>query len=67
MECELWLKRRNEERFDYIKNISYNSCFYELNCVDDEQFSEAIIIQRINGLLKCIAYKKYENKVLRKK
>lgn len=67
MDYELWLKRREEPNFNYIKNISKESQFYELDNVDSSEFSEAIIIQRINGNLNFINYRKYKNKILCKK
>ena len=67
MNYELWLKRREEPNFNYIKNISKESQFYELDNVDSSEFSEAIIVQRIDGNLSFINYRKYENKILCKK
>ena len=67
MNYELWLKRRGEPNFNYIKNISKESQFYELDNVDSSEFSEAIIVQRIDGNLSFINYRKYKNKILCKK
>lgn len=64
---ELWAKRRGEPDYIFIKKIEPVSIFYELDALSPSEFKEAMVVERINNILRFIHYEEYKKeKVLRK-
>lgn len=64
---ELWAKKREEPDYIFIKRIEPISIFYELDNLSSSEFKEAMVVERVNDILRFIYYKEYKKeKVLRK-
>lgn len=64
---ELWAKKREEPDYIFIKRIEPVSIFYELDNLSSSEFKEAMVVERVNDILRFIYYKEYKKeKVLRK-
>ena len=60
----LWARNINTKRYEFIKNVSYENRFFEMDQLDKNKYYEAMII---NEYQQCIMYQEFEKpKILRK-
>lgn len=60
----LWARNKNTKRYEFIKLVSYDNRFYEMDQLDKSIYYEAMIV---NEYQECIMYQEFKNiKVLKK-
>lgn len=60
----LWARNINTKRYEFIKYVSYDNRFYEIDQLDKSIYYEAMIV---NEYQECIMYQEFKNiKVLKK-
>ena len=60
----LWARNINTKRYEFIKPVSYDNRFYEMDQLDKSIYYEAMIV---NEYQECIMYQEFKNiKVLKK-
>ena len=60
----LWARNYNTKRYEFIKNVSYENRFFEMDELDKNKYYEAMIV---NEYQECIMYQEFEKpKILRK-
>lgn len=60
----LWARNKNTKRYEFIKLVSYENRFFEMDQLDKSIYYEAMIV---NEYQECIMYQEFKNiKVLKK-
>ena len=59
----LWARNINTKRYEFIKNVSYENRFFEMDQLDKNLYYEALIV---NEYQQCIMYLEFKNKTLKK-
>ncbi len=60
----LWARDINTKRYEFIKYVSYENRFFEMDQLDKNKYYEAMIV---NEYQQCIMYQEFEKpKILRK-
>ena len=60
----LWARNKNTKRYEFIKYVSFDNRFYEMDQLDKTIYYEAMIV---NEYQECIMYQEFKNiKVLKK-
>ena len=60
----LWARNINTKRYEFIKPVSYENRFFEMDQLDKNKYYEAMIV---NEYQDCIMYQEFEKpKILRK-
>lgn len=60
----LWARNINTKRYEFIKYVSYDNRFFEMDQLDKSIYYEAMIV---NEYQECIMYQEFNNiKVLKK-
>lgn len=60
----LWVRNINTKRYEFIKYVSYENRFFEMDQLDKNKYYEAMIV---NEYQQCIMYQEFEKiKILRK-
>lgn len=60
----LWARNINTKRYEFIRYVSYDNRFYEMDQLDKSIYYEAMIV---NEYQECIMYQEFNNiKVLKK-
>ena len=59
----LWARNIKTKRYEFIKYVSYDNRFYEMDQLDKSIYYEAMIV---NEYQDCIMYLEFNNKTLKK-
>lgn len=60
----LWARNINTKRYEFIKYVSYENRFFEMDQLDKNKYYEAMIV---NEYQQCIMHQEFEKlKILRK-